>query len=166
MMHLQRCCALPQTARCYSKMHNSCCRSVTRWWCGPSPAASAHCPVQPDDQGMMAKAAALLQERDKVIVPRKPSRHCTKPTATLHILRTLEFSSQTLRSGVVAHASDGLPGVARLFIRGAPAVIADLVQPSSLPADFDQVLCFNGQQHWRPPTCWLACSSGRPSRLC
>ena len=75
-----------------------------------------------------------------VTVPLKASRQYSKPTATLHILKTLEFSSQTLRSGVVVQASDGPPGTAQLFIRGAPAIIADLVQPSSLPVDFDQVL--------------------------
>lgn len=58
----------------------------------------------------------------------------------LTIVKVFEFSSQTLRSGVVVLASDGPRNSARLFIRGAPAVIQDLVQPSSLPADFDEVI--------------------------
>ena len=36
-------------------------------------------------------------------------------------------------------ADDALPGSALLFIRGAPGIIKDLVQPSSVPADFEQV---------------------------
>lgn len=57
----------------------------------------------------------------------------------LTIVKVFEFSSQTLRSGVVVLANDGPRNTARLFIRGAPAVIQDLVEPSSLPPDFDQV---------------------------
>ena len=36
-------------------------------------------------------------------------------------------------------ADDALPGSALLFIRGAPGIIKDLVQPSSVPVDFEQV---------------------------
>ena len=51
----------------------------------------------------------------------------------------MEFTSQTLRSGVVVWCDDAPKGSALLFLRGAPAVIRDLVQPASVPPDFNQV---------------------------
>ena len=84
----------------------------------------------------------MVQDRETVMIPRKPDRRSRSPTATLKIVKVLEFSSQTLRSGVVVLASDGLPNTARLFIRGAPAVIRDIVQPSSLPDNFNEVHLF------------------------
>ncbi len=80
-----------------------------------------------------------MQERDVIVLPRKPDHVSRSRTAKLTIAKTLEFSSQTLRSGVVVMADDALPGSALLFIRGAPGIIKDLVQPSSVPADFEQV---------------------------
>ena len=59
--------------------------------------------------------------------------------ATLSVKRVLEFSSQTLRSGVVVAASDAPAGLALLFLRGAPAAIKSLVKPASVPPDFDNV---------------------------
>jgi len=79
-----------------------------------------------------------MQERDVIVLPRKPDHVSKSWTAKLTITKTLEFSSQTLRSGVVV-MDDALPGSALLFIRGAPGIIKDLVQPSSVPADFEQV---------------------------
>jgi len=81
----------------------------------------------------------ITQDRDVVVLPRKPDHVSKSRTAKLTITKTLEFSSQTLRSGVVVMADDALPGSALLFIRGAPGIIKDLVQPSSVPADFEQV---------------------------
>lgn len=80
-----------------------------------------------------------MQDRNQVTLPKSGKRHSQKRMTELTVVKVLEFSSQTLRSGVVAIVSDGLPGSARLFLTGAPAVIRDLVQPSSLPADFDEV---------------------------
>ncbi len=80
-----------------------------------------------------------MQERDIIVLPRKPDHVSKSRTAKLTIAKTLEFSSQTLRSGVVVMADDALPSSALLFIRGAPDPIKDLVQPSSVPADFEQV---------------------------
>ncbi len=80
-----------------------------------------------------------MQDRDVVVLPRKPDHVSESRTAKLTITKALEFSSQTLRSGVVVMADDALPGSALLFIRGAPGIIKDLVQPSSVPADFEQV---------------------------
>ncbi|DBB02797.1 TPA: hypothetical protein ACH3X1_013629 [Trebouxia sp. C0004] len=79
-----------------------------------------------------------MQERDVIVLPRKPDHVSKSQTAKLTITKTLEFSSHTLRSGVVVMADDALPGSALLFIRGAPGIIKDLVQPSSVPADFEQ----------------------------
>lgn len=87
-----------------------------------------------------------MQDRDKITLPitgfGSSDRHRQNRTSELSIVRVFEFSSQMLRSGVVVVASDGPPNSARLFLRGAPAVIRDLVHPSSLPADFDKVWCF------------------------
>ena len=88
---------------------------------------------------MLCVMHAVLQDRETVVLPRKADRHSRKTNSTLKIIKTLEFSSLTLRSGVVVSASDGPPNSARLFLRGAPAVIRELVQPSSLPSDFSQV---------------------------
>ena len=82
----------------------------------------------------------IMQERDVIVLPRKPDHVSNSRVAKLTITKTLEFSSQTLRSGVVVTADDALPGSALLFIRGAPGIIKDLVQPSSVPADFEQVI--------------------------
>ena len=82
-----------------------------------------------------------MQERNVVVLPRRPDHQSRSTSAKLVIIKTLEFSSHTLRSGVVVLADDALPGSALLFLRGAPGVIKDLVQPSSVPADFDQVSC-------------------------
>ena len=82
-----------------------------------------------------------MQERNVVVLPRRPDHLSRSTSAKLVIIKTLEFSSHTLRSGVVVLADDALPGSALLFLRGAPGMIKDLVQPSSVPANFDQVSC-------------------------
>ena len=43
------------------------------------------------------------------------------------------------RSGVVVWADDAPQGTALLFLKGAPTVIKDLVQPESVPEDFNEV---------------------------
>ena len=58
--------------------------------------------------------------------------------AKLSILKVFEFSSQTLRSGVVVGSEDAPPGSALLFLRGALAVIKAPVEPATIPYDFDQ----------------------------
>jgi len=76
-----------------------------------------------------------------VILPRQPTRsHPSSSQAELSILRVLEFSSNSLRSGVVVVVSKGMPrGSALLFLKGAPSIIRQLVQSASVPSDFDQV---------------------------
>ncbi len=45
-----------------------------------------------------------------------------------------------MRSGVVAQSDQGPPGTALLFLKGAPDVIRHMVQPASVPPDFQQVI--------------------------
>ena len=82
---------------------------------------------------------AELKERQVVVVPRRPDHLSKSRRCKLTILKTLEFSSQTLRSGVVVLADDVVPMFTLLFLRGAPGIIKDLLHPSSVPANFDQV---------------------------
>ena len=74
-----------------------------------------------------------------MVLPRRPDAHSSASMATLTVKKVLEFSSETLRSGVVVLSSDAPPGAALLFLRGAPAVIRKLVNPATVPPDFDQV---------------------------
>ena len=82
---------------------------------------------------------SLLQDKQTVVLPRRPDSVSRSSSVKISILKTLEFSSQTLRSGVVVQSQDGPRGSALLFLRGAPAVIRGLLDPSSVPANFDQV---------------------------
>lgn len=76
------------------------------------------------------------------MLPRRPDASSASRLATLSVKRVLEFSSQTLRSGVVVSSSDEPVTSALLFLRGAPAAVKSLVDASSIPPDFDQVcLC-------------------------
>ena len=77
-----------------------------------------------------------LQGSDRVALPLKGSLTSKAHTATLKILKVLEFNVQTLRSGVVVR-DRGDAGL--LFLRGSAGVIKSLVQPASIPSDFDQV---------------------------
>jgi len=81
-----------------------------------------------------------MQDRQTVVLPRRPNARSASSTAKLSILKVLEFSSQTLRSGAVVLSEDAPHGAALLFLRGAPAVIKSLVDPATVPADFDQVI--------------------------
>ena len=74
-----------------------------------------------------------------MVLPRRPDQVSTAWVAKLSIAKVIEFTSQTLRSGVVVWADDGPPGAALFFLRGAPAVIRCLVQPSTVPENFSQV---------------------------
>ena len=81
-----------------------------------------------------------MQDRATVVLPRQPTRsHPSSSLAELSVVRVLEFSSNSLRSGVVV-VSKGMPkGSALFFLKGAPVVIRQLVQSASVPANFDQV---------------------------
>ena len=80
-----------------------------------------------------------VQDRETVLLPHRPDGASASKVATLSIIKALEFSSQTLRSGAVVLSSQEPPGSALLFLRGAPAVIRTLVDAASVPEDFDQV---------------------------
>ncbi|DBA85716.1 hypothetical protein WJX77_011623 [Trebouxia sp. C0004] len=84
---------------------------------------------------------ARFLDRATVVLPRQPTRsHPSTSMAELSIVRVLEFSSNSLRSGVVV-LSKGMPrGSALLFLKGAPIVIRQLVQPASVPSNFEQVV--------------------------
>ena len=74
-----------------------------------------------------------------MLLPHTPDGASASKVATLSIIKALEFSSQTLRSGAVVLSSQEPPGSALLFLRGAPAVIQTLVDAASVPEDFEQV---------------------------
>ncbi|KAL0043037.1 hypothetical protein WJX79_007543 [Trebouxia sp. C0005] len=84
---------------------------------------------------------ARFLDRATVVLPRQPTRaHRSSSLAELSIIRVLEFSSTSLRSGVVV-LSKGMPrSSGLLFLKGAPSVIRQLVQPASVPSNFDQVV--------------------------
>ena len=87
-----------------------------------------------------------VQGRETVVLPRRPDARSPADKVKLSIQRQLEFSSQTLRSGVVVVSTDAPQGSALLYLRGAPAVIKSLVTPTSVPPDFDQVHIFPQQK--------------------
>ncbi len=74
-----------------------------------------------------------------MVLPRQPDHTSEALLAKLSIAKVMDFTSQTLRSGVVVWSDDGPRGSALLFLRGAPAVIRDMVQPNTVPQDFNQV---------------------------
>ena len=80
-----------------------------------------------------------MQDRESVVLPRQPDHTSRALMAKLSIAKVLEFTSQTLRSGVVVWSDDGPKGSALLFLRGAPAVIWNMVQAASVPDNFNQV---------------------------
>ena len=80
-----------------------------------------------------------MQDREHVVLPRQPDNTSEALLAKLFIAKVMEFTSQTLRSGVVVWSDDAPRGSALLFLRGAPAVIRDMVQPNTVPPDFNQV---------------------------
>ncbi len=73
-------------------------------------------------------------------LPRKPNQHSRSRQAELRILRVLDFNPETLKCGSVALSNDAPPGAALFFVKGPPLVIKELVQPSTVPQDFDQVI--------------------------
>lgn len=89
---------------------------------------------------IMVECHMHMQDRQTVVLPRRPNARSGSSTAKLSIMKVLEFSSQTLRSGAVVLSQDVPHGAALLFLRGAPAVIKSLVDPATVPANFDQVI--------------------------
>ena len=98
-----------------------------------------------------------VQDRETVVLPRKADAASALNMATLSVHMALEFKSETLRSGAVVLSDDAPVGSALLFLKGAPAVIASLVDPDTIPADFQQVHATNkwACDNW----CWSCCLS-------
>ncbi|KAL3153346.1 hypothetical protein ABBQ38_011686 [Trebouxia sp. C0009 RCD-2024] len=80
---------------------------------------------------------ASFLDRETILLPH-PRR--SPRMLKLSIVRVLEFTSQTLRSGAVVLSEDAPANSALLFLRGAPAVIKRLVKPATVPPNFDQVM--------------------------
>ncbi|KAL0027251.1 hypothetical protein WJX77_006828 [Trebouxia sp. C0004] len=97
--------------------------------------------VGEDMERRMFKAVeARFLDREHVVLPRQPDHTSDALLAKLSIAKVMDFTSQTLRSGVVVWSDDGPKDSALLFLRGAPAVIRDMVQPNTVPQDFNQVM--------------------------
>ncbi|DBA71770.1 TPA: hypothetical protein ACH3X2_011036 [Trebouxia sp. C0005] len=92
------------------------------------------------ERSMFKAVEALFLDREHVVLPRQPDHTSKALLAKLSIAKVMDFTSQTLRSGVVVWSDDGPRGSALLFLRGAPAVIRDMVQPNTVPQDFNQVM--------------------------
>ncbi|KAL0030049.1 hypothetical protein WJX79_003470 [Trebouxia sp. C0005] len=92
------------------------------------------------ERSMFKAVEARFLDREHVVLPRQPDHTSEALLAKLSIAKVMDFTLQTLRSGVVVWSDDGPRGSALLFLRGAPAVIRDMVQPNTVPQDFNQVM--------------------------
>ncbi|DBA94075.1 TPA: hypothetical protein ACH3X1_001723 [Trebouxia sp. C0004] len=92
------------------------------------------------ERAMFKAVEARFLDREHVVLPRQPDHTSEALLAKLSIAKVMDFTSQTLRSGVVVWSDDGPRGSALLFLKGAPAMIRDLVQPNTVPQDFNQVM--------------------------
>lgn len=90
----------------------------------------------------------FAQDRETVVLPRTPDTISPARMVRLSLVRVLEFSSHSLRSGAVVIPSDVSDGSGLLFLRGAPVVIRSLVRQESVPPDFDKV----GPTHHSSPS--------------
>ena len=77
----------------------------------------------------------------------------------LGVLRAFEFVSHLRRASVIVR-QNGDPG-ASVFVKGAPEVMKDICTPSSIPADFDDLLTYYTHKGFRV----IACASRYMSRL-
>ena len=80
-----------------------------------------------------------MQDRNSILLPGRAHGRSKPRSTKLSILRVFSFQSHTLRSGAVVLSDQGPPGTALLFLKGAPDVIKGMVQPASVPPDFQQV---------------------------
>ena len=92
----------------------------------------------------MIACSSCLQKRDLVTLPlgegvAAPNPHKPAVPTTLQVLKRFDFEPGLMRSGVIATHSQGPPGTALLFVKGAPGMVKPLVRKEVLPADFDQV---------------------------
>lgn len=92
-----------------------------------------------------------------------------KPSAGLQLLQRFDFSSEAARCTVVVRGCN--PGApTRTFVKGSPEIVRRLVEPSSVPADFDAVLDSLAHEGYRwaqislivPFACSLSANFGLP----
>ena len=83
-----------------------------------------------------------MQDKQTVVLPVSTEQGSLGQTAKrpskLRILKAFEFNSLTLMSGALVASDDSEPGTGLLFVKGAHTAIKALLQPASLPADYDQ----------------------------
>jgi len=87
----------------------------------------------------MLLLSCIVQDRETVVLPRRPDAQSAAHMTKLSVKKVLEFDSELLRSGMVVVSSEAPDGSGLLFLRGAPDVIRSLVSPATVPPDFDQV---------------------------
>jgi magnesium-transporting ATPase (P-type) len=71
-----------------------------------------------------------------------------KPSAGLQLLQRFDFSSESARCTVVVRGCTA-GGPTFTYLKGSPEVVRCLVEPSSLPANFDAVLDSLTQEGYR-----------------
>ena len=83
-----------------------------------------------------------MQDKQTIVLPLSTEQGSLGQTATwpskLRILKAFDFNSLTLMSGALVASDDTEPGTGLLFVKGAHTAIKALLQPASLPADYDQ----------------------------
>ena len=77
----------------------------------------------------------------------------------LGVLKSFEFVSHLRRASVIVR-QNGDPG-ASVYVKGAPEVMRDICRPSSIPADFDDLLSYYTHKGFRV----IACASKYMSKL-
>ena len=80
-----------------------------------------------------------MQDRNTILLPNKAHGRARSHSTRLRVLRVFSFQSHTSRSGAVVLCDRRPPGSALLYLKGAPDVISRMVQPASVPPDFQQV---------------------------
>lgn len=84
----------------------------------------------------------LMQDRQTVLLPQAVKQDAKSRASSqivkLNILKSFEFNSQILMSGALVTSSDLPATTGLLFVKGAHAAIKGLLQPASLPADYEQ----------------------------
>ena len=78
----------------------------------------------------------------------------------LSVLRIFEFVSHLRRSSVIVR-QQGDPMGAQIFVKGAPEVMKDICQASSIPDDFDDLLSYYTHRGFRV----IACASKYVAKL-
>ncbi len=74
----------------------------------------------------MLLLSCIVQDRETVVLPRRPDAQSAAHMTKLSVKKVLEFDSELLRSGMVVVSSEAPDGSGLLFLRGAPDVIPRL----------------------------------------